>query len=159
MAVLTIESNGMLDKTAVYYNGTQISGIKELLINIDELGTFDALIQYDGSDKHLYTKQIFEEPLQYLNAVPPSFTKEEAQMLQRFSIESNGNLEDTLVLLNEVPQDGVVSVFIQIKASKNNSGLLSFLKKKSVVDSEIVFRSEITYRNDDESIETEEIFL
>jgi hypothetical protein len=159
MAVLTIESNGMLEKTAVYYNGAQISGIKELLINIDEYGTFDALIQYDGTDKHLYTKQIFDEALQYLKTVPPSFTEDEAQLLQRFSIESTGNLEDTVIYFNDEPQAGVVSVFIQIKASKNKSGLLSFLKKQDIVDSEIVFRSEITFRNEDDSIETEEIFL
>lgn len=159
MAVLTIESNGMLEKTAVYVNGAQISGIKELLLNIDEDGTFDSLLQYEGTDKQIYTKRIFEENLQNLKLVDPSFTEDEARYLQRLTIESNGDLEDTILYLNDEAQEGVVSLFVQIKASKNKSGLFSFLRKNDIVDSEIIFKSEITFRNDDDSLETEEIFL
>lgn len=159
MAVLSIESNGLLEKTAVYYNGSQVAGIKELLLIMDEEGTFETLIQYEGTDKNVYTKQIFSEHLDNLKTVPPSFTEEEASELQLFTIESNGDIDDSVVFINDEPQEGVVSVFIHIKASKNKSGFLSFLKRNEQVNSEILFKAEITYRNEDDSIETEEIFL
>ena len=45
MVSISIESNGRLERTAIYYNGEQISKVKELLINIDEDGTFDSIIK------------------------------------------------------------------------------------------------------------------
>ncbi|MBX3042496.1 MAG: hypothetical protein KIT33_06705 [Candidatus Kapabacteria bacterium] len=160
MAVLSIESNGLLEKTAVYYNGSQISGIKELFLNIDEEGTFDALIQYEGSDKQLYTKNIFSDNLVNLKIVPPSFTEEEAAALQLFTVESDGELENTIIYINDEAQEGVVNIFLHIKAVKNKSGFLSFLKQSpETYNQDLIFKSEITFRNEDDTLETEEIFL
>jgi hypothetical protein len=44
MRTISIESNGRIEKTAVYLNGEQITGIKELLLSIDEEGIFNAII-------------------------------------------------------------------------------------------------------------------
>ena len=159
MAVLSIESNGLLEKTAVYYNGSQVAGIKELLINIDEEDTFDALIQYEGTDKQIYTKHVFSDYLNNLKTVPPSFTEEESQELQLFTVESNGEIGDTVLYINEESLEGVVSLFLHIKASKNKSGFLDFLKNKEISSSDVIFKSEISFRNDDGTIDVEEIFL
>jgi hypothetical protein len=159
MAVLAIDSNGLLERTAVYYNGSQISGIKELFLNLDENGTFDALIQYEGKNKQIYHKQIFSDYLDEIQTVPPSFTEEEAEYLVNLTIDSNGEIDDTTLKLNDEVLDGVVSLFLHIKASKNKSGFLSFLKKPDVVDSAVTFKAEITFRNEDETLETEDIFL
>ena len=159
MAVLSIESNGLLEKTAVYYNGSQVAGIKELLINIDEEYTFDALIQYEGTDKQIYTKHVFSDYLNNLKTVPPSFTEEESQELQLFTVESNGEIGDTVLYINEESLEGVVSLFLHIKASKNKSGFLDFLKNKEISSSDVIFKSEISFRNDDGTIDVEEIFL
>jgi hypothetical protein len=159
MATLSIESNGMLERTAVYYNGSQISGIKELMISLDEDGTFDTLIQYEGIDKEIYTKNIFTDHLTNIKTVPPSFTEEESMSLQLFTVESDGDIGNTTVFLNEESLDGVVNVLIHIKAKQNKSGLSSLFAKKEIYDNDVTFKSEITYRNEDESLETEDIFL
>ena len=107
MAVLSIEGNGLLEKTAVYYNGSQISGIKEIFVNLDEDGTFDALIQYEGTDKELYTKQVFEDYLNNIKIVSPSFTEEESKMMQLFTIDSDGSISGTTLFLNELTAFGM----------------------------------------------------
>lgn len=159
MATLSLESNGLLEKTAVYYNGNQVAGIKELMVILDEDGTFESLIQYEGTDKQIYTKQIFSDYLTNIKTVPPSFTEEDAANLQLFTIESNGDIDDTTILINDENQLGVVRVLLQIKATPAKSNIASFFKKKEIVLEDVTFTAEITYRNDDESIETEDIFL
>lgn len=158
MAVLSIEGNGLLEKTAVYYNGSQISGIKEIFINLEEDGTFDALIQYEGTDKDLYTKQVFADYLNNIKIVSPSFTEDESKLMQLFTIDSDGTISGTTLFLNEEQLEGVVSAFIHIKATKNESNFLSFLKKKDIVDSETIFNASLTFRYSEELVETEDIF-
>ena len=157
MPTLAIESNGRLEKTAVYYNGEQISGIKELFVNIDEDGTFDALIQYEGTNKQIYTKNIFLEYLDNVKVIEPVFTEEEAKFLQLFTIESNGDLDDTYLYLNDELLEGVVNLFIHIKGVENKNGLRKLLNKNNIPDT-IEFKAEITFRNEDDSLETERIF-
>jgi hypothetical protein len=157
MPTLAIESNGRLEKTAVYYNGEQISGIKELFINIDEDGTFDALIQYEGTNKLIYTKNIFLDYLDNIKVIEPVFTKEEAQLLQLLTIESNGDLDDTYLYLNDELLEGVVNLFIHIKGVENKNGLRKLFNKDNIPDT-IEFKAEITFRNEDDSLETERIF-
>lgn len=157
MATFSIESNGRLEKTAIYFNGEQVGGVKELFINMDEEGTFDAIIQYEGSDKQIHNKHIFNDYLEHLKIVEPSFTEEEAASLRLFTIESDGDIEDTMLYINDEDVDGVVSVFIHIKAAENQSGLKSFFKKNNVPDHP-EFKAEIVYREFDDSLETEDIF-
>ncbi len=157
MPTLAIESNGRLEKTAVYYNGEQISGIKELFLNIDEDGTFDALLQYEGTNKLIYTKNIFLDYLDNIKVIEPVFTKEEAQLLQLLTIESNGDLDDTYLYLNDELLEGVVNLFIHIKGVENKNGLRKLFNKDNIPDT-IEFKAEITFRNEDDSLETERIF-
>lgn len=162
MPTLSIESNGRLEKTAIYYNGQQISGVKELMINLDEDGTFDALIQYQGSDNQIHNKQIFADYLTNIKTVEPSFTEEEASELQLLTIESDGDIESCGVFINEQMVDGIVSLYVHIQAGQtleSKSTLLSMFKPKKPVNMiGIEFKSEVTFRNEDNTIETEEIF-
>lgn len=158
MATFTIESNGRLEKTAVYFNGEQISGIKEIFINIDEEGTFDTIIQYEGTDKILHTKNIFEDQfLDKVKVVEPSFTEDEARALVQFSIESDGDLDSTWLYINDEELEGVVALFVHIKAAETKSGLSKIFGNNKIPDT-VEFKAEITYRNEDESLETEEVF-
>lgn len=159
MATFTIESNGRLEKTAVYFNGEQISGIKEIFVNIDEDGTFDAIIQYEGNDKQIHTKTIFEESyLDNVKVVEPSFTESEAAELQEFTVESDGDLGNTWLFQNEEQLDGVVEVLIHIKAAENKNGLKALFSNKNKIPDQVEFKAEITFRNEDDSLETEAIF-
>jgi hypothetical protein len=158
MATFTLESNGMLDKTAVYYNGQQLGGIKEVYLNMDEEGTFDAVIQYEGTDKQLYTKDIFKDYLTNVRVTEPSFTEEEGQELQLLEIESSGDIESSSVFFNGDPLEGIVELFIHIKGSKNKTGLRSLFSARREIPEEMEFKAEITFRNEDDSIETEAIF-
>jgi hypothetical protein len=159
MATFSIESNGRLEKTAIYYNGEQIGGVKEIFLNLDEEGTFDAVIQYEGTDKQIYTKSIFEEYLENLRVVPPSFSEDEAEDLQMITIESNGDIESTTVLnkYDEV-YEGIVSLFIHIKGTESPGGIRSIFSKKSVPEA-AEFVADVTFRYEDDSIETERVFL
>ncbi len=162
MPTISIESNGRLEKTAIYYNGEQISGVKELMINLDEDGTFDALIQYQGTDGQIHNKQIFADYIANLKVVEPSFTEEDAQELQLLTIESDGDIESCSVFINEQLADGIVSLYVHIKTGQSDdtkSSLLTMFKPKkpvNMIGSE--FKSEVTFRNENNSIETEEIF-
>jgi hypothetical protein len=162
MPTLSIESNGRIEKTAVYYNGEQIGGIKELLISIDEEGAFDAVLQYESEDKKLYTKQIFSENLIGLKVVPPSFDEEEAMALRLLTIESSGEVENTMIFINDEPVDGIVSLFVNIKgATKEQAGggLLGMFKPKRTLETNNSnFEAVITFRNEDDSIDVEQIF-
>lgn len=159
MATFSIESNGRLEKTAIYYNGEQLGGVKEIFLNLDEEGTFDAVIQYEGSDKQIYTKAIFEEYLENVRVVPPTFTEEEAEDLQMITVESNGDIESTTVL-NKYDEiyEGIVSLFIHIKGTESSNGIRSIFGKKAVPEA-AEFVADITFRYEDDSIETEKVFL
>jgi hypothetical protein len=158
MATFSIESNGLLESTALYFNGEQISGVKELFLNLDEEGTFDAIIQYTGTDNVSYTKQIFTDYLENLKTVEPSFTEEEAAQLQLFTLESNGGIDTAMLFLNEQPLDGVVSMLVHIKTGGQNKGGIRSLFSKPQIPEHDEFKAEITYRNEDDSLETENIF-
>lgn len=157
MPTFAIESNGRLERTAVYLNGEQISGLKEVFLNLDEDGTFDAILQYEGDDKNIYTKSIFTEYLNNIKFVEPSFTEEEASELILFAVDSDGDIEDTVVFIDEEPQDGIVSVFIHIKGTESKNGIKALFNRDKITDIP-EFRAEITYRNEDDSLETVGIF-
>lgn len=63
MAEFSIEGNGRLERTAVYFNGQQLDGVREVFINISEDGEFDVLLMYVGSDGQSYTKNVFTDYL------------------------------------------------------------------------------------------------
>lgn len=157
MATFVIESNGRIEKTAVYYNGEQIGGLKEVMLNLDEDGTFDAVLQYEGTNGEIYTKSIFEDFLENLKVVEPTFTEEEASYLTQFVIESDGDIENTNLFLNDEPVDGVVRLFVHIKSTKSTTGGIASIFKKNI-PTDVEFKSEITYRNEDDTLETERIF-
>jgi hypothetical protein len=158
MATFGIESNGRLEKTALYYNGEQIGGVKEIFLNLDEDGTFDSIIQYEGKDKQHYTKNIFRDYLTNIKVSEPSFTEEEAAELQLLEIESDGDIENTMVFLNEENLEGIVNVLIHIKSTQEPNSLHKFFAGKKYVPDHIEFKAEITFRNEDDSLETEEVF-
>lgn len=159
MATLTIESNGRIDRTAVYYNGEQVAGIKELYLNLDEEGTIDAIIQYEGKDKQVHTKNVFTDHMDHLKVTEPSFTEEEAAELVNLTIESNGYIEDTMVFLDDIQEEGIVSVFVHIKAAESKGGIATLFKTKRKIDERPEFKAEIVYREEDDSLTTEAIFL
>lgn len=158
MPTFAIESNGRLEKTALYYNGEQIGGIKEIFLNLDEDGTFDSIIQYEGKDQQIHTKNIFRDYLTNIKITEPSFTEDEAAELQLFEIESDGDIEDTMLYLNDENLEGVVSVLLHIKSTQEKNSLHKFFAGKRYVPDHVEFKAEITFRNEDNSIETEEIF-
>ena len=157
MPTFSIESNGLLEKTAIYYNGEQLGGIKEVFLNLDEEGTFDAFIQYEGTDKSLYTKQIFTDYFENIKVVEPTFTEEEAEELQLLTIESDGEISNSVLMFNNEELEGVVSLEVHIKGTNKVSGLKSLFKQNDLSDKP-VFKAEITFRNEDESLETESVF-
>lgn len=157
MATFAIESNGRIEKTAIYFNGQQLGGIKEVYLYIDEEGTFDTVIQYEGIDKVIYTKHIFNDFLENVKVVPPSFSEEEAQFLQLLEIVSNGDIDSTTVYINEQEQEGIVNLLVHIKASQKPSNLKKLFTASKIPD-HAEFKAEITYRNEDGSLETEPIF-
>lgn len=159
MATLIVESNGRIEKTAVYVNGEQLDGIRELMVNISEDGTFDCVLVYSGDDGQLYTRNVFTEYADHVRTREPAFTEEEASMLQQLCIDSDGSVESATVSINDEPQDGIVSLFLHIKApdTQNNGGIRRwFGGSRSAGRAE--FTADITYRNADDSIVTESVF-
>ena len=161
MRTFSIESNGRIERTALYLNGEQLSGINELFIHVDEDGTFDAVIEYVGSDGQTRVKQLFSDYLDKLKVAPPAFTEEDAQYLQLLTVESNGDVGDTLLYYNDVPLEGVVDILVHIrKGESNSSGLFtSLIKGKKNIPDDETFRAEIMFRNEDDSLELETLFL
>ena len=160
MRTLSIESNGRLENTAIYINGEQIAGIRELYINIDEQGTFDSVISYiDGSGK-LLSKQLFTDDIQSLQFKEAAFTEEDSLNLIQLTIESNGDLENTSVFINDDYADGIVSLTLHCKLgeSKPQSLFEKFLSKANPQNEESFFRSEIIFRNEDGSLTNQSIF-
>ncbi len=157
MATFAIESNGRIENTAVYFNGEQIGGVKEIFVNIDEDGTFDSVLQYEGTDKKIYSKDIFNDFLENVRITEPSFTDEEAENLQNITIESNGDLENTEVFINGEFAEGIINLMIHIKGVENKTGLKAMFGKSHIPE-RAEFKAEITFRNDDDSIDVEDIF-
>lgn len=161
MRTFSIESNGRIERTALYLNGEQLSGVREVFIHVDEDGTFDAVIEYDGSDGETRVKQLFTDYLDKLKVSPPSFTEEDARYLQLLTIESNGDVSDTVLYYNDVPLDGVVDLLIHIRKGESNTSSLftSLIKGKRTIPDNETFRAEIMFRNDDDSLEMETLFV
>ena len=158
MTNLSIESNGRIERTAVYIGNEQVGGIKELFLNIDEEGSFDGIIQYEGTDKKLYTKQIFNDYLGSLKIVEPMLSEEDAQQLHLLTVESDGDIENTVVFYDDEQLEGIVSLFVHIKPGKNKSGILSLLSNKGDPTEDPIFKAEITFRNEDDTFDTERLF-
>ncbi len=160
MATFGIESNGRLENTAVYYNGEQLAGLRQVLLNIAEDGTFDALISYRGNDGQLYTRNPFTDYLDHIRTMPPSFTEEEAQTLRQLVIESDGNIEHTLVYLDGQPLEGIVHLFVSISVpdAAPPRGFSLFRTRSSEPLERAEFRAEITFREADGSQTTEPVF-
>lgn len=160
MPELTIESNGRLEKTAIYFNGEQLDKIREIFLNLDESGTFDAVIQYLGSDGTVYTKNVFTDYLENVRTEPPGFTEEEAQHLQSVTLDSDGEITRTIVLRNGNEEGGIVSLFVHIKAPtvEAGGGIAAFFGGKRNIEERPTFKAEVVYREDDGSLTTESLF-
>lgn len=160
MRTFSIESNGRIEKTALYLNGEQLSGVNEVFVHIDEDGTFDGVIEYVGTDGQVRTKQLFTDYLDKMKVTPPAFTEEDAQYLQLLTIESNGDVAETLLYYNDVPLEGVVDILLHIRRAGNTSSMFSSLirGKKNIPDNE-AFRAEIMFRNENDTLELETLFL
>lgn len=160
MAEFSIEGNGRLEKTAVYYNGEQLDGVREVFLNIDEQGTFDALLMYVGTDGRSYTKSIFTDYLENVRTEPPGFTEEEARQLSMLTVISDGDLESTVLVRNNEEQFGVVSLFVHIKAPSvpEGGGLRAFFGGSKQIPDATEFRAEIVYREDNGQLTTEGVF-
>lgn len=158
MATFTIESNGRIEKTAVYFNGEQLGGIKEIFLNLDEEGSFDAILQYEGTDKQIHTKQLFTEPLMAIRTVEPTFTEEDAMSLVSLTIESDGSIENTVVIIDEEVMEGIVSIFVHLKGAENKTGIRNIFSGKTYIPNIPEFRTEITFRNEDGTLDMEAIF-
>lgn len=160
MAEFSIEGNGRLEKTAIYYNGEQLDGVKEIFLNLDENGAFDAIIMYIGTDEKPYTKNIFVDYLENVRTEPPGFTEEEARALSLFTVISEGDLAQTTILRNNEEQIGVVSVYVHIKAPNvpQGGGLRAFFGGQKEIPDHPEFKAEIVYREDNGDLTTEGLF-
>lgn len=158
MATFGIESNGRLEKTAIYFNGETLGGIKEIFLNLDEDGTFDAIIQYEGTDKQLYTKQIFQDYFENVKIVDPPFDEEESEELQLLELESDGEIQNTAVFYNKEELDGLINLFVHIKSAQTKSGLRTFFSGNKDIPDHVEFRADFTFRNEDGSIDKEGVF-
>jgi hypothetical protein len=159
MRELSIESNGSLEKTAVYINGEQLGGVHQMMLHISEDGDFDTILVYEGTDKQMYTKNLFSDYLDNIKKVPPTFTEEEAEFLRLLTVTSDGSLESTLVYINEEPQDGIVDLLVQIqRGGPAPRGGISSMFKKAEPAERPTFRAEIQFRNADDSLSTELVF-
>ncbi|MCX7909915.1 MAG: hypothetical protein N2560_10440 [Ignavibacteria bacterium] len=158
MAVLSIESNGTIEMTAVYYNGQQVSGLSELFLNLSEDGTFDSVISYTGIDGQEYIKNPFLDYLDNIQFREPVFTEEEAQQLHLLTIESDGDIENTTVFFDNEVLDGLVNLFVHIKSPKKNKSSIVSLFKKEKYSEGAVFKATFTFRYPGNVIKTEEIF-
>lgn len=161
MATFGIESNGRLENTAVYYNGEQLAGLQQVLLNITEDGTFDAVIAYRGDDGQLYTRNPFTDYLDHVRTMPPSFSEEEARSMRLLVIESDGNVENTIVYLNDHPLEGIVQLFVNISVPDTSNKVRRFSlfrRQEPAAVERAEFRAEITFREADGSLTTESIF-
>jgi hypothetical protein len=160
MRTISIESNGRIEKTAVYLNGEQITGIRELLVSIDEEGIFNAIISFTSATGVLLTKQLFVDDLSQLQRREAAFSDEEAMDLRSLSIESDGNLDNTSVFINNEFIDGIVSIMvhIMIDSVQKKENVFTKIFSKNQTYSETRFLTEIVLRNPDGSESIESIF-
>lgn len=159
MPEFSIESNGMIESTAVYYNGEQLAGVREVLLNIDETGVFDAVISYEDETGAMQTRQIFSDYLHGVRTREAAFTHEEAQALRLLTVQSDGDLESTIVAIDGEEQFGIIHLFAHIKAPPRDGGRSrSWFRKQADPTDRAEFRVEVTYRNDDDTTETEGVF-
>ncbi|MCE2755719.1 MAG: hypothetical protein LW818_06995 [Ignavibacteriae bacterium] len=160
MRTISIESNGRIEKTAVYLNGEQITGIKELLLSIDEEGIFNAIISFTSSSGTLLTKQLFTDDLSQLQRREAAFSEDEAMDLRSMAIESDGTLDNTSVFMNNEFIDGIVSIMvhIMIDSVQKRENVFTKIFSKNQSYSETRFISEIVLRNPDGSESIESIF-
>lgn len=160
MRTISIESNGRLEKTAVYVNGEQVTGIKELLLSIDEEGTFNAIISFVSSSGNLLTKQVFTDDLSQLQRREAAFSEEEAMDLRSCAIESDGTLDNTSIFMNNEFIDGIISIMIHITIDtvQRKESVFAKLFSSNRTLSETRFISEIVLRNPDGSESIESIF-
>jgi hypothetical protein len=160
MRSFSIESNGRLENTAIYMNGEQLTGIKEIVLNLDEEGTFAAIMSYEGSDGKLYTKQIFTDYMENIRIREAAFTEEEAEGLQLLTVESDGDIEATTVTLNDAGLEGIISLMIHLKVGDRPAagGIRSWFGKGREPGDPTIFRAEITFRNPDGSTSVEGVF-
>lgn len=156
MAELSIESNGTIELTAIYYNGQQLGGLSELFLNLSEDGTFDAVISYNGTDGKEYIKNPFTDYLDNVQYKEPSFTEEEAKQLHLLTIVSDGEIDNTTVYFDNEILDGLVNLFVHIKSPKKVKSSIFSTAKKLVEDA--IFKATFTFRYDGDIIKTEEIF-
>jgi len=160
MRTISIESNGRLEKTAVYVNGEQVTGIRELLLSIDEEGTFNAIVSFVSTSGILLTKQVFTDDLSQLQRREVAFSEEEAMDLRSFAIESDGTLDNTSIFMNNEFIDGIISIMIHItiETSQPKKGMFTKLFSKNSTLSQTRFITEIVLRNPDGSELIESIF-
>ena len=159
MPEFSIESNGLLPRTAVYFNGQQLKEVKEIFLNLDENGTFDAIIQYEGGDGEMYTKRVFSEYLERVQTTSPLFTEEESRSLTLLSVHSDGDIESAMVAINNQEQFGIVSLYVHIKApSEESGGLFDIFKGEKDIPEHPEFKAEIVYREEDGRLTTEGVF-
>jgi hypothetical protein len=160
MREFSIESNGSLEKTAIYFNGEQLSGVRQIMLHISENGDFDTILVYEGSDKQIYTKNIFTDYLDNIKKVPPTFSEEEAEYLRMLTVQSDGDIGNTMVYVDDQPQEGIVDLIVHIErgAPAQKSGFGLFGKKDDSTAVPSTFRAEIQYRNHDDTLSTENIF-
>ena len=157
MPELSIEGNGRLERTAIYYNGQQLDKVREVFIHITEDGDFDALIMYIGVDGKSYTKHVFTDYLENIQTEPPGFSDEEAMSLQMLTVDSDGTPESTLVMRNQEEQFGVVRLYVHIKAPtvEEGRGLRAWFGGQKNIPERAEFSAEITYREENGSLTTE----
>jgi len=159
MPEFSIESAGLLPRTAIYYNGQQLRGVKEVFLNLDENGTFDAIIQYEGRDEQIYTKNVMTDYLEQVQLSEPLFTEEEARSMTLLTVDSDGDIEATTVAINNEEQFGIVSLYLHIKApTAPEGGLFGFFGGKKDIPERPQFKAEITYREEDGRLTTEGVF-
>lgn len=159
MPEFSIESNGLLPTTAVYYNGQQLRGVKEIFLNLDEEGTFDAILQYEGSDGQFYTKNVMQDYLENVQLTEPMFTEEEAAQMTLLTVDSDGDIESTIVAINNQEQVGIVSLYVHIKApTAPEGGLFGFFGGKKEIPERPEFKADIVYREEDGRLTTEGVF-
>lgn len=160
MAEFSIEGNGRIERTALYYNGQQLDGVREVFVNISEDGEFDVLLMYVGSDGQSYTKNVFTDYLDNMRTEPPGFTEDEAQALNLVTIISDGTLDSTVVAINDEEQFGIVRLYVHIKAPsvQQGTGLRSWFGGSKSIPERAEFVAEITYREDNGELTTEGLF-
>lgn len=158
MPSLGIESNGSIEKTAVYFNGKQIGGIREIFLNLSEDGTFDSLIVYRSKNGEEIIRNPFTDYLDNIEFREPLFTEDEARNLHLLEIESDGDIQNTLVYYDNQVLEGLVSLFIHIKAPVVKKSLIHSLLGKEKYIENTKFKATFTFRFEDDRIETEEIF-